>query len=210
MSRAHVTIPDPLPSRRGSVSVDALSIDSMRGRATTVRLAPVPATPLRGQAEAAAGRQLWPQPRAILILGAASRAGSEIAPPPARGCFWGGAARGVGSNSTVGAIAVFAAAPARCSSPARTRSIWPCKMCRLYEEVMSFSVRRSRSSATRWSERSWSWLSQRSPTSGTSPREGEFAGCSWGVTGDLRHFRLRGSFVSLLLWQGHSLTYVAE
>jgi integrase len=31
-----------------------------------------------------------------------------------------------------------------------------------------------------------------------------------GVTGDLRPYRLRGSFVSLLLWQGHSLTYVAE
>jgi uncharacterized delta-60 repeat protein len=41
VSRPHVTIPDPLPSRRGSVSVDALSIDSVRGRATTVRLAPV-------------------------------------------------------------------------------------------------------------------------------------------------------------------------
>jgi len=31
-----------------------------------------------------------------------------------------------------------------------------------------------------------------------------------GVTGDLRPYRLRGSFVSLLLWGGHSLTYVAE
>jgi integrase len=31
-----------------------------------------------------------------------------------------------------------------------------------------------------------------------------------GVTGDLRVYRLRGSFVSLLLWEGHSLTYVAE
>jgi integrase len=31
-----------------------------------------------------------------------------------------------------------------------------------------------------------------------------------GVTGDLRPYRLRGSFVSLLLWEGHSLTYVAE
>jgi hypothetical protein len=31
-----------------------------------------------------------------------------------------------------------------------------------------------------------------------------------GVTGDLRAYRLRGSFVSLLLWEGHSLTYVAE
>ena len=31
-----------------------------------------------------------------------------------------------------------------------------------------------------------------------------------GVTGDLRVYRLRGSFVSLLLWEGRSLTYVAE
>jgi len=31
-----------------------------------------------------------------------------------------------------------------------------------------------------------------------------------GVTGDLRVYRLRGSFVSLLPWEGHSLTYVAE
>lgn len=31
-----------------------------------------------------------------------------------------------------------------------------------------------------------------------------------GVTGDLRPYRLRGSFVSLLLWEGHSLTHVAE
>jgi len=31
-----------------------------------------------------------------------------------------------------------------------------------------------------------------------------------GVSGDLRPYRLRGSFVSLLLWEGHSLTYVAE
>ncbi len=31
-----------------------------------------------------------------------------------------------------------------------------------------------------------------------------------GVTGDLRVHRLRGSFASLLLWEGHSLTYVAE
>ncbi len=30
-----------------------------------------------------------------------------------------------------------------------------------------------------------------------------------GVKGDLRVYRLRGSFVSLLLWEGHSLTYVA-
>lgn len=30
-----------------------------------------------------------------------------------------------------------------------------------------------------------------------------------GVTGD-RPYRLRGSFVSLLLWEGRSLTYVAE
>jgi integrase len=30
-----------------------------------------------------------------------------------------------------------------------------------------------------------------------------------GVSGDLRVYRLRGSFVSLLLWEGHSLTYVA-
>lgn len=42
VSRAHVTIPDLLPSRRGTVSVDALSIDNIRGRATTARLAPVP------------------------------------------------------------------------------------------------------------------------------------------------------------------------
>ena len=31
-----------------------------------------------------------------------------------------------------------------------------------------------------------------------------------GVTGDLRPYRLRGAFVSLLLWEGRSLTYVAE
>jgi hypothetical protein len=31
-----------------------------------------------------------------------------------------------------------------------------------------------------------------------------------GLTGDLRPYRLRGSFVSLLLWEGRSLTYVAE
>ena len=31
-----------------------------------------------------------------------------------------------------------------------------------------------------------------------------------GVTGDLRPYRLRGSFVSLFLWEGRSLTYVAE
>ena len=31
-----------------------------------------------------------------------------------------------------------------------------------------------------------------------------------GVTGDLRVYRLRGSFVSLLRWEGHSLTYVAD
>ena len=31
-----------------------------------------------------------------------------------------------------------------------------------------------------------------------------------GVTGDLRVYRLRGSFVSLLLWEGHSLTFVAD
>jgi hypothetical protein len=31
-----------------------------------------------------------------------------------------------------------------------------------------------------------------------------------GVTGDLRPYRLRGSFVSLLLWEGRSLAYVAE
>jgi site-specific recombinase XerD len=31
-----------------------------------------------------------------------------------------------------------------------------------------------------------------------------------GVTGDMRPYRLRGSFTSLLLWEGRSLTYVAE
>jgi integrase len=31
-----------------------------------------------------------------------------------------------------------------------------------------------------------------------------------GVTGDQRVYRLRGSFVSLLLWEGRSLTFVAE
>jgi site-specific recombinase XerD len=30
------------------------------------------------------------------------------------------------------------------------------------------------------------------------------------VTGDLRVYRLRGSFVSLLLWEGRSLTAVAD
>ena len=29
------------------------------------------------------------------------------------------------------------------------------------------------------------------------------------MTGDLRPYRLRGSFVSLLLWEGRSVTYVA-
>lgn len=33
---------------------------------------------------------------------------------------------------------------------------------------------------------------------------------SAGVTGDMRPYRLRGSFVSLLLWEGRSLPYVAE
>jgi integrase len=31
-----------------------------------------------------------------------------------------------------------------------------------------------------------------------------------GVTGDMRPYRLRGSFVSLLLWEGRSVAYVAE
>jgi hypothetical protein len=31
-----------------------------------------------------------------------------------------------------------------------------------------------------------------------------------GVTGDLRQYRLRGSFVSLLLWAGEDLVYVVE
>lgn len=31
-----------------------------------------------------------------------------------------------------------------------------------------------------------------------------------GVTGDMRPYRLRGSFVSLLLWSGEDLVYVAE
>jgi hypothetical protein len=31
-----------------------------------------------------------------------------------------------------------------------------------------------------------------------------------GLTGDLRPYRLRGSFVSLLLWEGRSLAYVAD
>jgi hypothetical protein len=31
-----------------------------------------------------------------------------------------------------------------------------------------------------------------------------------GVTGDMRPYRVRGSFVSLLLWEGRSLAYVAE
>jgi integrase len=31
-----------------------------------------------------------------------------------------------------------------------------------------------------------------------------------GVTGDLRPYRLRGSLVSLLLWSGENLAYVAE
>jgi hypothetical protein len=41
VSRARATLPDALPSRRGTVSVNALSIDSVRGRSTTVRLTPV-------------------------------------------------------------------------------------------------------------------------------------------------------------------------
>jgi integrase len=36
------------------------------------------------------------------------------------------------------------------------------------------------------------------------------AAIACGVTGDLRPYRLRGSFVSLLLWEGRSLAYVAE
>lgn len=31
-----------------------------------------------------------------------------------------------------------------------------------------------------------------------------------GVIGDMRPYRLRGSFVNLLLWEGRSLTYVAQ
>jgi integrase len=36
------------------------------------------------------------------------------------------------------------------------------------------------------------------------------AAAAAGVTGDMRPYRLRSSFVSLLLWEGRSLTYVAE
>jgi hypothetical protein len=35
------------------------------------------------------------------------------------------------------------------------------------------------------------------------------AAAAAGVTGDVRPYRLRGSFVSLLLWEGRSITYVA-
>jgi uncharacterized delta-60 repeat protein len=41
VSRARATLPDALPGRRGTVSVNALSVDSVRGRSTTVRLTPV-------------------------------------------------------------------------------------------------------------------------------------------------------------------------
>jgi integrase len=36
------------------------------------------------------------------------------------------------------------------------------------------------------------------------------AAAAAGVTGDMRPYRLRSSFVSLLLWEGRSLTYVAD
>ena len=36
------------------------------------------------------------------------------------------------------------------------------------------------------------------------------AAAAAGVTGDMRPYRLRSSFVSLLLWEGRSLTYAAD
>jgi integrase len=73
----------------------------------------------------------------------------------------------------------------------------------------------------------WRWLSRPTPDALIAPRPsgGEWTRSDWGnwrrrvwrpaamaagVTGDLRPYRLRGSFASLLLWEGRSLTYVAE
>jgi integrase len=39
---------------------------------------------------------------------------------------------------------------------------------------------------------------------------GRPAAIAAGVTGDLRPYRLRASFVSLLLWSGEDLAYIAE
>ena len=37
----HVTVADPIAGRRGTVSVDALSVDGTRGKAASVRIAKV-------------------------------------------------------------------------------------------------------------------------------------------------------------------------
>jgi hypothetical protein len=57
-----------------------------------------------------------------------------------------------------------------------------------------------RGTGTPWSEHNWrNWRR----------RVYQPAATNAGVTGDLRPYRLRGSFVSLLLWEGRSVTYVA-
>lgn len=58
-----------------------------------------------------------------------------------------------------------------------------------------------------WSDSDWrNW--RRRVCQGTEHEPG--AARKAGVTGDLRPYRLRASFVSLLLWEGRSVAYVAE
>jgi integrase len=58
----------------------------------------------------------------------------------------------------------------------------------------------ARRTGTPWTEHDWrNWRR----------RVYQPAAAAAGVTGDLRPYRLRGSFVSLLLWEGRSVTYVA-
>ena len=58
----------------------------------------------------------------------------------------------------------------------------------------------SRANGGSWSEHDWrNWRR----------RVYQPAATAAGVTGDMRPYRLRGSFVSLLLWEGRSITYVA-
>lgn len=63
-----------------------------------------------------------------------------------------------------------------------------------------------RSSGGEWKDHDWrNW--RRRIYQGTDEAPG--AARKAGVTGDMRPYRLRGSFVSLLLWEGRSVTYVA-
>jgi hypothetical protein len=58
-----------------------------------------------------------------------------------------------------------------------------------------------RSTGTPWTDHDWrNWRR----------RVYQPAATAAGVRGDLRPHRLRGSFVSLLLWEGRSVTYVAS